>query len=463
MKNAAVLDEREIINISPQPGPQEMFLSSPADIVIYGGAAGGGKTFGLLLEPLRHINNPKFSAVIFRRTSNQIDTAGGLLDESKNLYASANATLKVAPNYQWRFPSGAKVQFRHLQYENDLMSWQGSQIPLICFDEVTHFTKKQFIYMLSRNRSTCGVNPYIRCTCNPDPDSFVAEMIEWWIDQETGFAIPERSGVIRYFIVIDDAFVWASTREELTELYPSNQPISFTFIASSIYDNKILLEKDPKYIANLDALGRVDRERLKFGNWKIRPQSGLIFKREWFKVIDASELPPLSLRRTARAWDLAATEKTENNDPDATASVKMSEFDGMYYIEHVSHDCMSPAKVRDSIKNLAGLDGFKCTIRLPQDPGQAGKAQADDFCKLLTGFTFSIKPVSGDKITRAAGISAQVEHGKVCLVRAPWNEKFLSELENFPDGAHDDMVDALSDAFDELARDGVFMDYGALL
>jgi hypothetical protein len=72
--------------------------------------------------------------------------------------------------------------------------WQGAQIPLICFDELTHFRAHQFFYMVSRNRSTCGVRPYIRATCNPDADSWVANFLAWWIDPETGFPIPERAG-----------------------------------------------------------------------------------------------------------------------------------------------------------------------------------------------------------------------------------------------------------------------------
>ena len=80
--------------------------------------------------------------------------------------------------------------------------WQGAQITLICFDELTHFSAHQFFYMVSRNRSTCGVRPYIRATCNPDADSWVADLLAWWIDQETGLPIRERAGVVRYYIRI---------------------------------------------------------------------------------------------------------------------------------------------------------------------------------------------------------------------------------------------------------------------
>src|SRR6266850_7935610 len=95
-------------------------------------------------------------------------------------------------------PRASKIKFSHLQLETTVHDWQGAQITLICFDELTHFTAYQFFYMVSRNRSTCGVRPYIRATCNPDADSWVAEFLAWWIDQETGLPIPERAGVLRY-------------------------------------------------------------------------------------------------------------------------------------------------------------------------------------------------------------------------------------------------------------------------
>ena len=162
------------IIIRPQQGKQEMFLRSPADICIYGGAAGGGKTYALLFECLRHIDNKLFEAVIFRQSRPQIMSAGGLYATSQEIYPHLGASSVLTPNVQWRFQSGAKVTFAHMFYEKEKYNWQGSQIPLLMFDELVHFTESQFFYMFSRNRSTCGVRPYIRATCNPDGESWVA-------------------------------------------------------------------------------------------------------------------------------------------------------------------------------------------------------------------------------------------------------------------------------------------------
>ncbi|WP_082342405.1 MULTISPECIES: phage antirepressor N-terminal domain-containing protein [unclassified Shinella] len=121
--------------VRPQPGPQTNFLASPADIAIYGGSAGGGKTWALLMEPLRHIANSQFGAVFFRRTLVQVRNEGGLWNESEKLYPCLNAKPKVAPDLSWTFPSGSSVSFAHLEHDKTVSNWQGSQIPLICFDD----------------------------------------------------------------------------------------------------------------------------------------------------------------------------------------------------------------------------------------------------------------------------------------------------------------------------------------
>lgn len=265
--------------IRPQPGFQTEFLASTADIVIGGGAAGVGKTFAELMEPLYHTHVPGFNAIIFRRTSVQIRNPGGLWDKSLALYKNVGGICREQ-QMDWRFPSGALLKFSHLEHESNIYDHQGSEYCLIVFDELTHFTSKMFFYMLSRNRSMCGVKPYVRATCNPDPDSFVAELVEWWIDPETGFAIPERTGVHRYFTVDNDNMVWGDTKQEVMEQVPhlpltEDMVKSITFIPGDIYENKKLLDIDPKYIANLMALPEEEKIRLlgekgKGGNWKIR-------------------------------------------------------------------------------------------------------------------------------------------------------------------------------------------------
>lgn len=264
----------------PQPGFQEAFLSSTADIVFGGGAAGAGKTFALLLDPLRNRYNPRYSATIFRRTRPQIRVAGGMWDESRELYPYAAGT-SFETQLKWRFPSGATINFSHMEYEKTKFEYMGSQIPFIGFDQLEHFSSSMFFYMLSRNRSTCGVTPCIRATCNPDPDSWIAEFIDWYIGED-GYAIPERAGVVRFFLRFGDNFFWGDTKKELRERFPEileegikaginpdNFIKSFTFIPGDIYGNKILLSENPEYLGNLLAQDEATKMQLLRGNWKI--------------------------------------------------------------------------------------------------------------------------------------------------------------------------------------------------
>lgn len=445
----------ELKRIGPQPGPQERFLSTPADIAIYGGAAGAGKTWALLLEPLRHVvTNPQFWTVIFRRTMPQVKNPGGLWDESEKLYplSGAEPTSSVS---EWNWPEGGSLKFAHLEHEKNKLDWQGSQIPLIMFDELTHFTESQFFYLVSRNRSMCGVRPYIRATTNPDADSWVARLIEWWIDQTTGFPIPERSGKVRWFIRLNDILLWADTKRELYEKYGNPnlpldheeqiQPKSLTFIAGKLTDNPELMKADPGYLANLKSLPMVEQARLLGGNWKIRPAAGLHFKREWVTIVDAV---PANLE-IVRYWDLAATEHIPGkNDPDWTAGVKLGRDrdTGLYYWLDTVLVRKSSHGVKKELKDAADRDGVHVCIGLPQDPGQAGKSQASDLVLHLTGYSVRTRSERGDKIVRFGPFSAQCQAGNVRVLRGSWNEAAFTMLESFPDAAHDDVVDGCSGA-----------------
>jgi len=277
---------QEINPIQPQEWFQMEFLSSSADIVIGWGCAGAGKTFALLLEPLRHIETiPGFGWVIFRRTTPQIRNEWWLRDKSGKLYPLVWLTPKettLERTYSMNPLTENKIKFAHLEHENNKHDRQWSEIPFIGFDELTHFTKSQFFYLLSRNRSTCGVRPYVRAVCNPDPDSRVKDFISWRIDPETGFIIPDRCWVLRYFTQDWDSFVrWASAKEVIDKCPHifSNKKLqeydiedlikSVTFIEWDIYQNQALLSKDPGYLANLLAMDPIVKKQLLEKNWNV--------------------------------------------------------------------------------------------------------------------------------------------------------------------------------------------------
>ena len=440
--------------LKPQHGPQEIFLGTSADIAIYGGAAGGGKTYALLLEGLRHISNPGFGAVIFRRQSIQITQEGGLWDSSFEAYAGIKGALpKTSPRRHWRFKSGARINFAHIDGDKDLEKWQGSQIAMIGYDELTHFTKRQFFYMLSRNRSSCGVKPYIRATCNPDADSWVAEFISWWIDPNTGYPIAERSGKVRYMVRSNEILLWADTKNELVARgIDENDIKSVTFIASTIEDNRILLQNDPGYLANLKALPLVERERLFKGNWKIKPAAGMFFKR--VQVGDILSKLPDDIVSIVRAWDLAATDVDEDNDAAYTSGVLMAQrANGRFLVVDVINQQLKAGDVRKLVRTTAAADNAKYGYvrqRLPQDPGQAGKEQAESYIAMLAGYDVVTKTESGSKQTRAEPMAAQWQLGLFDVMVGVWNEAYFNQLETFPESKFKDMVDASSSGFNEL-------------
>lgn len=441
--------------VQPQPGPQEAFLASKADIAIYGGGGGGGKTYACLLAALRHRNNPRFHAVMFRRTGTMIRNPGGLWDKSMEIFPGLGAS-PARNELRWRWPSGSTLKMSHMEQEADRFAWQGAEVPLIIFDELTHFTETQFFYLMSRNRSMSGVPGRIRASCNPDPDSFVARLLEWWIDQDSGFPIPERDGKTRWFIRtgnsdVGERLLWADTPEQLKAVDPAATPKSMCFIRALLSDNKVLMERDPGYRANLRALPYVDRMRLEMGNWKVKPTAGNFFQRQWFPIVDRL---PDTHRSVVRWWDRAATKPhAENPDPDWSVGIKMSMGgDRKLYIEDVRFLRERPAGVKAAVLNAARQDGNAVPIGVEQDPGSAGVADIDDITRHLTGFAVVVRKPAADKETRAGPVSSHAENENVVLLRAAWNDAFLAELENFPDGAHDDAVDALSGGFNFLCE-----------
>jgi predicted phage terminase large subunit-like protein len=441
-----------IRRVSPQPGPQEAFLSSLADIAVFGGAAGSGKSYALLLEGMRYAQNTiGFDTVLFRRTLVDLRRPGGLWSETEKLYYHAGG-YPVMHRLEWKWPAGGSVKLAHLEHENTVFDWHGSQIGLICFDELTTFTEAQFFYLLSRNRSPAGVRPYIRATCNADAGSWVARLIEWWIDQDTGYPIPERSGVVRFFVRgADDQLVWYDTKAQAMRASGQSAETikSFTFIAAKLADNPALMRTDPGYLGNLMLLPQVERERLLNGNWKIRPAAGFYFNRAWCKIVD---IPP-ACSKTVRGWDLASSEQKDGTDPDWSACVKIGlTLDGTWIVLHADAFRGTPAEVNRRILNYASSDGYENTTSLPKDPGQAGVAQIVALTHLLAGFIVDSSPESGDKVTRFGPFSAQAEVGNVLVLRGRWNDRWFSELENFPEGAHDDDADATSRAFNAIAQ-----------
>lgn len=456
----------EVIELRAQPGPQEQFLACQADIAFIGGSVFGGKTWALTFQPVAHVDNPGFNCVTFRRTAPDIRNPGSLWEESTKMYPLLNAAPKEQP-MEWIFPSGARVKFAGLQFEGDVLSWKGAQIGLLQFDQVEEFTEHQFWYMQSRNRSTSGIRPYTRGSCNALADTWVADFIQWWWDPETGYVIPERSGLARWFVRVNDVVHWAdvtlpcdapakefanatmAAKAELEVRFPGVGRFarSFAFIRAQLSDNPIGTEADPEYEARVRSLSLVEQERLLGGNWKIRPVAGLVFNRGWFEIVDAM---PRLVKRRVRYWDKAGTA----GGGDWTAGTRMSEaMDGVVYVEDVDRGQWGAGDRERIIKQHAQTDPEGTRFGVEQEPGSGGKDSAILTVKNLKGYvTFMDRP-TGDLIERAQPLAAQSQVGNVRLVKGDWNEAWLREIHAFPTkGVPDDQVASAAGAFKLLTR-----------
>lgn len=454
--------------IRPQLGFQETFASSPADIAIGGGAAGAGKTFISLAEPLRHMEVKGFGATIFRRYLADIKMQGGLWQEAESLYPQLGGSGNKH-QWSWSFRGGSSVNFGFIDGEYK-KRYQGAQICLLIFDELTHFTEDEFFYLLTRNRSKCGVRPYVRATCNPDADSWVAQFIAWWIDQATGLPIPERAGKLRYMVRRSGKIFWASTRRALMEQFRDLDPEhikSVTFIPGDLRENKYL---GRDYEGSLLAQDDVQVARLLRGNWKVRYATGTIFRREMFRFVD--EVPEDT--EWVRSWDLASTEVEASNSTTAysyTAGVKIgySPSSRRYYFGDLVFGRWDSGDVELIVRAVAGakpltdlplplrgeihcIDGKDVKIWFCRERAGAGKAQLKYYVRVLAGWTVDGDIETGEKPVRLGPLAAQAKHGNVLIRRGPWNDTLIAQLEHAP-AKPDDVGDAASAGFEQIVQE----------
>lgn len=371
-----------------------------------------------------------------------IRNPGGLWDASAKIYPYVGAKPKPS-SLRWNFPAGGYAVMRHLKDDSTVNHWQGSELIYVAFDELTHFTSRQFWGIVSRLRSTSGIRPYLRATCNPVPPDdkvggWVHGLISWWL-QEDGFPDRSRAGVLRYFERHGDELVWFD--------HPTSDTKSLTFIPSRVTDNPALLTSDPAYLATLKSLPLIERSRLLDGNWLIRAEAGKVFRHEWFKLVPS--LPQVVA--TVRAWDFASTSDRKGADPDATASVKLGLLqNGGVVVIDVTVEHLTPAGVDTHFRAVAAADGTQTRQRWQRDPGQAGEYQNQALRSLLRGYDAKGISSTLSKLERAGPLSRAAEFGELYVLAGPWANRFISELTAFPDGAHDDQVDAAALAYLDL-------------
>lgn len=399
------------IPITPSPKQQVFLLLNNVRDILYGGAAGGGKSVALLTAALQFVDQPNYAAILFRRTYADLALPEALMDLGFQWLTDTDAKW-IEKTKTWHFPSGSTLSFGYLDNENAKYRYQGSAFQFIGFDELTQFTESQYLYLFSRLRKdkTNPVPLRMRASANPGGRGH-----EW---------------VKRRYI-----------------LYKGDKSKRL-FIPAGLSDNPYLDAES--YVQSLQELDVTTREQLLNGDWSIT-EKGRLFSEEWFTYIDPENLPEY-FEETVRAWDIAATEPQKGqSDPDYTVGVKIGRLSGKYYVLNVVRFRGTPNTVENKMREVAIADGITTTIVIEQDPGAAGKIVLEHYKKnVLAGFTVKDRRTTGDKETRAKPASGQAQAGNIIIVKAGWNWRFLEELVKFPYGVHDDQVDSFGTAMNAL-------------
>lgn len=275
----AAPEDREVI-FTPNPGPQTEFLAAAEREVLYGGSAGGGKTFSLIADPMRYFDNPNFNGLILRRTNDELRE---IIWKTQELYPKAFKGAKwQEKKSQWVFPSGARLWLTYLERDEDVLRYQGQAFSYIAFDELTqHPTPFAWNYMRSRLRTTDPNLPiFMRGTTNPGGPGHA------WVKQMFIDPAPANTP----FIATD-----LETGEELR--YPDTHPekpgqplFKRRFIPASLYDNPYLAN-DGAYEANLLSLPEMQRRQLLEGDWAVATGAAFPEFRQSVHVVDPFEIP----------------------------------------------------------------------------------------------------------------------------------------------------------------------------
>lgn len=405
----------KFISITPTPKQTAALLMNNALEILYGGAAGGGKSVYQLAAALQFVDIPGYSAILFRKTYADLSLPGALISMSKDWLMPFVETGEVKwseKDKKYTFPSGATLAFGYLESENDCYRYQGAEFQYIGMDEVTHIAPSNYRYLFSRLRKSKKLDVPLRFRATANPGGEYGDYY-----YQRFFVEGEEKGRI--------------------------------FLSAGLDDNPYL--DSDEYKKALDELDPVTREQLLNGNWNIR-ESGDMLSRTWFQLVSPNQIPEQA--RRVRYWDMASTDPSkrkskDKRNPDYTVGFKMAHHQGLYWIEDIVRIQKKPKEVEDIIKQTAELDGYRCAIRMEQEPGSSGDITIDHYSRnVLDGYDFVGIRSTGSKVERARPASAAAQGGRIFMTTGCRNmTAFFDEADVFPYGSKDDTVDGFSGSF----------------
>jgi len=223
----------------PHPGAQEKFHNCPAFELLYGGAAGGGKSDSLIMEASKYVQYGDYKALLMRRKFTELSKADGLMDRAHKWYPSLGGKWS-GERRRWTFPSEAVIEFGHMEYESNKHDYQSAAYAFIGFDEVTSFAESMYIYMVSRCRSiNTKIPKIIRSATNPG---------------NIGHAWCKKRFI---------------TGKKPYTIYEDKDGMTRCFIPATAYDNPTLMKSDPDYVKRLELLPDKEKRMLLYGDWDV--------------------------------------------------------------------------------------------------------------------------------------------------------------------------------------------------
>lgn len=429
------------IPITPHTKQTVFLLLTDVFEVLFGGAAGPGKSVGLLAAAAQYVDQPNYSALLLRRSYKDLALPGALMDMSHQWWDHTKAKWD-SQSFKWTFPSGAVIQFGYMENDGDEFRYQSSQYHFIGFDELTQFKEHQYRYMFSRLRRTLNDNIPLRMRAASNPGGVGHE----WV--KARWNIP--SGI-------------------------TNNP-DRVFVPASLDDNPYLDVES--YELGLKQLTNVTYQQLREGDWDAAISGGRFYP-EWFTIIDKADIPGReSWLGMVRHWDLGSTAVTsENPDPDYSAGVKLIKSSALpknvhaahmdldipippppyWIVAHVNRFRGDPGTVEEQLAATSAADGFWFPVSIEQERGASGKSVIHSYRTHVLPHTETVTGLwaQGQKEARAGFAAGRSKEGRVFVVDGPWRVPFINELALFGvDKVHDDQVDAFSGGFKAIDKIG---------